>query len=48
MRKIIVDGRATVAFNEREKVIERLRFTTIHLDKLDANQIDFSNQYGLI
>ena len=39
--KIIVDGRATVAFNEREKVIERLRFTTIHLDKLDANQMDF-------
>ena len=35
------DGRATVAFNEREKVIERLRFTTIHLDKLDANQMDF-------
>ena len=38
---MIVDGRATVAYNEREKVIERLRFTTIHLDKLDANQIDF-------
>ena len=39
--KIIVEGRATVAFNEREKAIERLKFTTIHLDKLDASQMDF-------
>ena len=32
--KIVFDGRAMVAFNEREKVIERLKFTTINLDRL--------------
>ena len=39
--KIVIDGRATVAFNEREKAIERLKFTTINLDKLDASKMDF-------
>ena len=38
--KIIVEGRVTVAFNEREKAIERLKFITINLDKLDASQMD--------
>ena len=32
--KIVIDDRATAAFNEREKVIERLKFTIINLDKL--------------
>ena len=32
--KVVIDDRATAAFHEREKVIERLKFTTINLDKL--------------
>ena len=35
--KIVIDGRATVAFDEREKVIERLKFITINPVKLTAN-----------
>ena len=32
-------GRATVAFNERDKVIERLKFLVINPDKLTASQM---------
>ena len=39
--KVVIDGRATVAFNEREKVIERLKFVPINPDKLTASQMDF-------
>ena len=38
--KIIVDGRSMVTFNEREKVIERLRFVVINPDKLTVGQMD--------
>ena len=38
--KIIVDGRSMVTFNEREKVIERLRFVVINPDKLTVSQMD--------
>ena len=41
--KIITDGRATTAFSEREKVMERLKFKPINLDDLDkltASQIE--------
>ena len=34
--KIVIDDRATAALNEREKVIERLKFTIINLDKLSV------------
>ena len=36
----MIDDTATAAFNEREKVIERLKFITINPDKLNANQMD--------
>ena len=39
--RIVIDDRATAAFNEREKVIERLEFTTINLDKLTPDQMKF-------
>ena len=38
--KLIIDGRSMVAFNEREKVIERLKFVTINPDKLTVSQMD--------
>ena len=38
--KIIIDGRSMVALNEREKVIERLKFATINPDKLTVSQMD--------
>ena len=38
--KTVIDGRATAAFIEREKVIERLKFITINPDKLTANQME--------
>ena len=38
--KVVIDGRATVAFNEREKVIERLKFMPMNPDKLTVNQMD--------
>ena len=39
--RVVIDGRATAAFNEREKVIERLKFITINPDKLTADQMNF-------
>ena len=38
--RVISDGRATVAFNEREKIIERLNFVPINPDKLTVSQMD--------
>ena len=38
--KIVIDGKATAAFNEREKLIKRLKFITINPDKLTVSQID--------
>ena len=38
--KIMIDGRATTTFSEREKVAQRLKFTVINLDKLTTSQID--------
>ena len=38
--KVVIDGRATMAFNEREKVIERLKFVPLNLDKLTESQMD--------
>ena len=38
--KVVIDGRATMAFNEREKVIERLKFVQINPDKLTMSQMD--------
>ena len=57
--RVVIDGRATAAFNEREKVIERLKFITINPDKLTADQmemfklvwhdlVEFTNQLLLI
>ena len=40
--KIVIDGKATAAFNEKEEVIERLKFITINPDKLTANQMELS------
>ena len=37
--KIITDGRATTAFSEREKAMERLKLNPINLDKLTNSQI---------
>ena len=42
--KIIIDGRATVTFNERDKVIERLKFLAINPDKLTASQMEVFKQ----
>ena len=39
--RVVIDGRATAAFNERENVIERLKFITINPDKLTADQMNF-------
>ena len=38
--KIVIDGRATVAFNERDRVIERLKFLAINPDNLTASQME--------
>ena len=38
--RIAIDGRATAAFNERGKVIERLKFITINPDKLTTDQME--------
>ena len=38
--RVISDGRATVVFNEREKIIERLNFVPINPDKLTVSQMD--------
>ena len=37
---VVIDGTATMAFNEREKVIERLKFVPLNLDKLTESQMD--------
>ena len=37
--RVVIDDRATAAFNERDKVIERLKFTTINLDKLTPDKM---------
>ena len=42
--KVIIDGRATATFNERDKVIERLKFLAINPDKLTASQMDVFKQ----
>ena len=36
--KIVIDNRTIAAFNQREQVIERLKFTVIDHDKLTTNQ----------
>ena len=38
--KIGIDGRATTAFSEREKAIERPKFNAINLDKLTTNRVE--------
>ena len=42
--KMIIDGRATATFNERDKVIERLKFLAINPDKLTTSQMDVFKQ----
>ena len=37
---IMIDGRATTAFSEREKAMERLKFNPINLDKLTTSHIE--------
>ena len=39
-RTFVADSRATAAFNEREKEIERLKFITINPDKLTADEMN--------
>ena len=36
--KIVIDDRTVATFNQREQVIERLKFTAINHDKLTTNQ----------
>ena len=39
--KITIDDRAMAAFNERDKIIERLKFVPINPDRLTVGQMDF-------
>ena len=36
--KTVIDDRSVAAFNQREQVFERLKFTVIDHDKLTTNQ----------
>ena len=38
--KIMIDGRATITFSERDKAMQRPTFTVKNLDKLTTSQID--------
>ena len=39
--KVTIGDRITAACNEREKIIERLKFVVINPDKLTVSQMDF-------
>ena len=38
--KIVIDDRTVAAFNQREQVIERLKFTVVNQDKLIVRQME--------
>ena len=39
--KVTIGDKTIAAFNEREKIIERLKFVVINPDKLTMSQMDF-------
>ena len=38
--RTVIDGRAIATFNQREQVIERLKFTVVNHDKLTASLME--------